>query len=103
MQNTKLYRIKSTAVKIFPKFAHFYKWTFTITFPCQQAGLDPCWSQTHYVGFVMMRLISFFPQFQNVNINFNNVNGKESCFTSDISVHQDAVNNTAHNTPPHNG
>jgi hypothetical protein len=21
-----------------------------------QAGLDPCWSQTHYVGFVMMRL-----------------------------------------------
>jgi hypothetical protein len=23
-----------------------------------QAGLDPCWSQTHYVGFVMTRLIS---------------------------------------------
>jgi hypothetical protein len=22
-----------------------------------QAGLDPCWSQTHYVGFVMTRLI----------------------------------------------
>jgi hypothetical protein len=22
-----------------------------------QAGLDPCWSQTHYVGFVMRRLI----------------------------------------------
>jgi hypothetical protein len=21
------------------------------------AGLDPCWSQTHYVGFVMARLI----------------------------------------------
>jgi hypothetical protein len=21
-----------------------------------QAGLDPCWSQTHYVGFVMTRL-----------------------------------------------
>jgi hypothetical protein len=21
-----------------------------------QAGLDPCWSQTHYVGFVMARL-----------------------------------------------
>jgi hypothetical protein len=21
-----------------------------------QAGLDPCWSQTHYVGFVMRRL-----------------------------------------------
>jgi hypothetical protein len=25
-----------------------------------QAGLDPCWSQTHYVGFVMTRLICFF-------------------------------------------
>jgi hypothetical protein len=24
-----------------------------------QAGLDPCWSQTHYVGFVVTRLISF--------------------------------------------
>jgi hypothetical protein len=24
------------------------------------AGLDPCWSQTHYVGFVMTRFISFF-------------------------------------------
>jgi hypothetical protein len=24
-----------------------------------QAGLDPCWSQTHYVGFVMARLISY--------------------------------------------
>jgi hypothetical protein len=24
-----------------------------------QAGLDPCWSQTHYVGFVMAQLISF--------------------------------------------
>jgi hypothetical protein len=24
-----------------------------------QAGLDPCWSQTHYVGFVMTRLKSF--------------------------------------------
>jgi hypothetical protein len=23
-----------------------------------QAGLDPCWLQTHYVGFVMTRLIS---------------------------------------------
>jgi hypothetical protein len=22
-----------------------------------QAGLDPCWSQTHYVAFVVMRLI----------------------------------------------
>jgi hypothetical protein len=22
-----------------------------------QAGLDPCWSQTHYVGFVVTRLI----------------------------------------------
>jgi hypothetical protein len=22
-----------------------------------QASLDPCWSQTHYVGFVMTRLI----------------------------------------------
>jgi hypothetical protein len=22
-----------------------------------QAGVDPCWSQTHYVGFVMTRLI----------------------------------------------
>jgi hypothetical protein len=22
-----------------------------------QAGLDPCWSQTHYVGFVMTLLI----------------------------------------------
>jgi hypothetical protein len=22
-----------------------------------QAGLDPCWSQTHYVGFVLTRLI----------------------------------------------
>jgi hypothetical protein len=22
-----------------------------------QAGLDPCWSQTHYVGFVMTWLI----------------------------------------------
>jgi hypothetical protein len=21
-----------------------------------QAGLDPCWSQTHYVGFVVTRL-----------------------------------------------
>jgi hypothetical protein len=21
-----------------------------------QSGLDPCWSQTHYVGFVMARL-----------------------------------------------
>jgi hypothetical protein len=25
-----------------------------------QAGLNPCWSQTHYVGFVMTRLISSF-------------------------------------------
>jgi hypothetical protein len=23
-----------------------------------QAGLDPCWSPMHYVGFVMARLIS---------------------------------------------
>jgi hypothetical protein len=23
---------------------------------CVQAGLDPCWSQMHYVGFVMTRL-----------------------------------------------
>jgi hypothetical protein len=23
------------------------------------AGLDPCWSQTHYVGFVVTRLILF--------------------------------------------
>jgi hypothetical protein len=23
-----------------------------------QAGLDPCWSQTHYVGFAVTRLIS---------------------------------------------
>jgi hypothetical protein len=23
-----------------------------------QAGLDPCWSQTHDVGFVMARLIN---------------------------------------------
>jgi hypothetical protein len=23
-----------------------------------QAGLDPCWSQTRYVGFVVLRLIS---------------------------------------------
>jgi hypothetical protein len=27
-----------------------------------QAGLDPCCSQTHYVGFVMTRLIYLFPQ-----------------------------------------
>jgi hypothetical protein len=27
-----------------------------------QVGLDPCWSQTHYVGFVVTRLIfTFFP------------------------------------------
>jgi hypothetical protein len=25
-----------------------------------QAGLDPCWSQMHYVGFVMTRLILIF-------------------------------------------
>jgi hypothetical protein len=25
-----------------------------------QAGLDPCWSQTHYVGFVVTRLIYVF-------------------------------------------
>jgi hypothetical protein len=25
--------------------------------PDVQAGLDPCWSQTHYVGFVIARLI----------------------------------------------
>jgi hypothetical protein len=25
-----------------------------------QAGLDPCWSQTHYVGFVVTRLIYWF-------------------------------------------
>jgi hypothetical protein len=25
-----------------------------------QAGLDPCWSQTHYVGFVMTRLICHY-------------------------------------------
>jgi hypothetical protein len=24
-----------------------------------QTGLGPCWSQTHYVGFVVTRLISF--------------------------------------------
>jgi hypothetical protein len=27
-----------------------------------QAGLDPCWLQTYYVGFVMMRLISWIGQ-----------------------------------------
>jgi hypothetical protein len=31
-----------------------------------QAGLDPCWSQTHYAGFVMTRLI--------YNINKENLN-----------------------------
>jgi hypothetical protein len=25
-----------------------------------QAGLDPCWSQTHYVGFVVTRLIYIY-------------------------------------------
>jgi hypothetical protein len=25
-----------------------------------QAGLDPCWSQTHYVGFVMTQLKYIF-------------------------------------------
>jgi hypothetical protein len=29
--------------------------------PDQTAGLDPCWSQTHYVGFVMTRHICFSP------------------------------------------
>jgi hypothetical protein len=24
------------------------------------AGLDPCWSQTHYIGFVMTRLKYFY-------------------------------------------
>jgi hypothetical protein len=28
-----------------------------------QAGLDPCWSQTHYVGFVMTRLIYFLSEY----------------------------------------
>jgi hypothetical protein len=31
-----------------------------------QAGLDPCWSQTHYVGFVMMRLICLSMPIQKI-------------------------------------
>jgi hypothetical protein len=31
-----------------------------------QAGLDPCWSQTHYVGFVMVRLISEVKKASNI-------------------------------------
>jgi hypothetical protein len=28
-----------------------------------QSGLDPCWSQTHYVGFLMARLIYLFSSY----------------------------------------
>jgi hypothetical protein len=36
-----------------------------------QAGLDPCWSQTHYVGFVMAKLILFISK-QSAKLNLYN-------------------------------
>jgi hypothetical protein len=36
-----------------------------------QAGLDPCWSQTHYVGFVMTRLKCFDRREVNISFSFS--------------------------------
>jgi hypothetical protein len=37
-----------------------------------QADLDPCWSQTHYVGFVVTRLICFTNGVAIPNITVSN-------------------------------
>jgi hypothetical protein len=46
-----------------------------------QAGLDPCWSQTHYVGFVVTRLIYFSAQVNNSEVCVNTTPAKSGLFT----------------------
>jgi hypothetical protein len=44
-----------------------------------QAGMDPCWSQMHYVGFVMTRLILYCKQFRTTSGTSRCVRGQGVC------------------------
>jgi hypothetical protein len=40
---------------------------------CAGCGLDPCWSQTHYVGFVVTRLNYYFSEARYYLLKFYNM------------------------------
>jgi hypothetical protein len=54
-----VFRVDDNTVPIGILITHVYFNAVVLTIYMLLAGLDPCWSQTHYVGFVMTRSYLF--------------------------------------------